>query len=67
MHAWLRWKIRREIGDPELRNTGSLTNTIIFLLEKQARYARLALEHSGRTGAWLDVLPNRFPHKVIGR
>ncbi|WP_327098046.1 NAD(P)/FAD-dependent oxidoreductase [Nocardia vinacea] len=36
-------------------NTGSLTNTIIFLLEKQARYARLALEHSGRTRGWLDV------------
>ncbi|MFI6866403.1 flavin-containing monooxygenase [Nocardia sp. NPDC050406] len=36
-------------------NTGSLTNTIIFLLEKQARYARLALEHSARTGTWLDV------------
>lgn len=36
-------------------NTGSLTNTIIFLLEKQARYARKAIEHSARTGRWLDV------------
>ncbi|MEV6324943.1 hypothetical protein AB0M45_27735 [Nocardia sp. NPDC051787] len=36
-------------------NTGSLTNTIIFLLEKQARYARLAIAHSARTGTWLDV------------
>ncbi|WP_327139574.1 flavin-containing monooxygenase [Nocardia sp. NBC_01327] len=38
-------------------NTGSLTNTIIFLLEKQARYARLAIEHIGRNGGWLDVRP----------
>lgn len=36
-------------------NTGSLTNTIIFLLEKQARYARQAIQHIGRTGGWLDV------------
>ncbi|MFX0578459.1 flavin-containing monooxygenase [Nocardia nepalensis] len=36
-------------------NTGSITNTIIFLLEKQARYARQALEISARTGRWLDV------------
>ncbi|MGW5113476.1 flavin-containing monooxygenase [Nocardia sp. NPDC004123] len=36
-------------------NTGSLTNTIIFLLEKQARYARRAIEISVRLGRWLDV------------
>lgn len=36
-------------------NTGSLTNTIIFLLEKQARYARLAIEKITETGRWMDV------------
>ncbi|NKX86837.1 flavin-containing monooxygenase [Nocardia coubleae] len=39
-------------------NTGSLTNTIIFLLEKQARYARMAIEYSARSGKWLDVRKN---------
>ncbi|WP_107655567.1 flavin-containing monooxygenase [Nocardia suismassiliense] len=38
-------------------NTGSLTNTITFLLEKQARYIRMALQHLERTGGWLDVRP----------
>lgn len=38
-------------------NTGSLTNTIIFLLEKQARYARKAIELSAGLDAWLDVRP----------
>lgn len=36
-------------------NTGSLTNTITFLLEKQARYARLAIERIARTGGRPDV------------
>ncbi|MCM6772548.1 NAD(P)/FAD-dependent oxidoreductase [Nocardia sp. CDC159] len=36
-------------------NTGSITNTIIFLLEKQARYVRMALRHIARTGGWIDV------------
>lgn len=36
-------------------NTGSLTNTIIFLLEKQARYAREAVQRIAEHGGWLDV------------
>lgn len=36
-------------------NTGSLTNTIIFLLEKQARYARQAIERIAKDGGWIDV------------
>ncbi|MFQ6395467.1 flavin-containing monooxygenase [Nocardia sp. KC 131] len=36
-------------------NTGSLTNTIIYLLEKQARYTRLALERIAAQGGWLDI------------
>ncbi|MEU8895831.1 NAD(P)/FAD-dependent oxidoreductase [Nocardia sp. NPDC048505] len=36
-------------------NTGSLTNTITFLLEKQARYARQAIQRLARQGGWLDV------------
>jgi cation diffusion facilitator CzcD-associated flavoprotein CzcO len=36
-------------------NTGSLTNTIVWLLERQAAYARQAVEHVGRTGGWVDV------------
>lgn len=37
-------------------NTGSLTNTIIFMLERQAAYVRQAVEHlRGRGGGWLDV------------
>lgn len=38
-------------------NTGSLTNTIIFLLERQAAYIRQAVEHIARTGGWVDVRP----------
>ncbi|MBP2192723.1 flavin-containing monooxygenase [Nocardia goodfellowii] len=38
-------------------NTGSLTNTITFLLEKQARYARQAIERIAARGGWLDVRP----------
>lgn len=36
-------------------NTGSLTNTIIFLLERQAAYIRQAVEHVSRSDAWVDV------------
>ena len=37
-------------------NTGSLTNTIIFMLERQAAYIRQAVEHLGRASAgWIDV------------
>jgi hypothetical protein len=36
-------------------NTGSLTNTVIFMLERQAAYIRQALEHLGRRGGSLDV------------
>lgn len=38
-------------------NTGSLTNTVIFLLERQAAYVRQAIEHLGRTGGRLEVTP----------
>ncbi|MBJ8344737.1 NAD(P)/FAD-dependent oxidoreductase [Antrihabitans sp. YC2-6] len=36
-------------------NTGSLTNTITYLLEKQARYARIAIQRIGAEGGWLDI------------
>jgi cation diffusion facilitator CzcD-associated flavoprotein CzcO len=36
-------------------NTGSLTNTIIFLLERQASYIAQAVEHIGATGGAVDV------------
>jgi hypothetical protein len=36
-------------------NTGSLTNTIIFLLEKQAAYIRQAVGHLRERGAWVEV------------
>lgn len=37
-------------------NTNSITNTIVFLLERQARYIRQALEHREHTGGgWLAV------------
>lgn len=39
-------------------NTGSLTNTIVYLLERQASYLRQAVEHLGRTGGWIDVKPD---------
>jgi cation diffusion facilitator CzcD-associated flavoprotein CzcO len=35
-------------------NTGSLTNTVIFLLERQAAYIGQALQHAGE-GRWLEV------------
>jgi cation diffusion facilitator CzcD-associated flavoprotein CzcO len=38
-------------------NTGSLTNTIVYLLERQAHYMRQAVEHIGRSGAWVDIRP----------
>jgi len=34
-----------------------LTNTIVYLLERQAAYMRQAIEHLGRAGGWIDVLP----------
>jgi hypothetical protein len=37
-------------------NTGSLTNTIIFMLERQAAYTRQAIEYLiERGGGWIDV------------
>jgi cation diffusion facilitator CzcD-associated flavoprotein CzcO len=36
-------------------NTGSLTNTIIYLLERQAGYMRQAVEHLIARGGWIDV------------
>lgn len=37
-------------------NTNSITNSIVFLLERQARYLRLALEHiEDSGGGWVDV------------
>ncbi len=38
-------------------NTGSLTNTIVYLVERQAHYIRQAVEHLSRTGGWIDVRP----------
>lgn len=38
-------------------NTGSLTNTIVYLLERQAHYMRQAVEHVGRAGGFVDVRP----------
>lgn len=37
-------------------NTNSITNTIIFLLERQARYARLLAEEVERVGGSFDLL-----------
>ncbi|MBJ7330916.1 MAG: NAD(P)/FAD-dependent oxidoreductase [Solirubrobacteraceae bacterium] len=39
-------------------NTGSLTNSIVYLVERQAAYMRQAVEHLGRTGGWIDVRPD---------
>jgi cation diffusion facilitator CzcD-associated flavoprotein CzcO len=40
-------------------NTNSLTNTIVFLLERQARYIRQALEYKeSHRVKWLDVSPD---------
>jgi cation diffusion facilitator CzcD-associated flavoprotein CzcO len=36
-------------------NTGSLTNTIVYLLERQAGYVRQAVEHIAEHGGWIDV------------
>lgn len=36
-------------------NTGSLTNTIVFLLERQAAYMRRAIEHLDSSGGCIDV------------
>jgi len=38
-------------------NTNSITNTIVFLLERQARYARLLAEEVQSTGGAYDLLP----------
>lgn len=38
-------------------NTNSITNTIVFLLERQARYARLLAEEVHSTGGSYDLLP----------
>jgi hypothetical protein len=39
-------------------NTNSITNTIIFLLERQARYLRQALEYKeSQRVTWFDVGP----------
>lgn len=39
-------------------NTGSLTNTIVFMLERQAAYVRQAVQHLRSSGAaWVDVRP----------
>ncbi len=46
-------------------NTGSLTNTIIFMLEKQATYMRAAIEHVARDGTSLDV--RRDVHEDFNR
>jgi hypothetical protein len=36
-------------------NTGSLTNTVTWLLERQAAYIRQVVEHLAASGGWLDV------------
>lgn len=36
-------------------NTGSLTNTIVYLLERQAHYMRQAVEHLAREGGAIEV------------
>lgn len=36
---------------------GTTTNSFVYILERQARYVRRALEHSRASGGWLDVLP----------
>jgi len=46
-------------------NTGSLTNTIVYLLERQASYMRQAIEHLGRAGGWIDVRPE--VHEAFNR
>lgn len=46
-------------------NTGSLTNTIVYLLEKQAAYMRQVVEHVGRVGGAVDV--RREVHDAFNR
>jgi hypothetical protein len=42
-------------------NTNSITNTIVFLLERQARYIRQALEYKeSHEVKWLDVNPETY-------
>jgi hypothetical protein len=42
-------------------NTNSITNTVVFLLERQARYIRQALEFKeSRQIKWLDVSPDTY-------
>ena len=36
-------------------NTGSLTNTLVYMFERQAAWIRQALEHVQATGGWIDV------------
>jgi cation diffusion facilitator CzcD-associated flavoprotein CzcO len=36
-------------------NTGSLTNTIVYLLERQAAYVRQAVEHLAAHGGFIDI------------
>lgn len=36
-------------------NTGSLTNTIVYLLERQAAYMRQAVQHIGEHGGWVEI------------
>ena len=36
-------------------NTGSLTNTLVYMFEKQAGWIRQAVELLGRSGGWVDV------------
>ena len=36
-------------------NTGSLTNTLIYMFEKQASWIRQALDHLGGTRGWIDL------------
>jgi cation diffusion facilitator CzcD-associated flavoprotein CzcO len=36
-------------------NTNSITNTIVFMLERQASYLRQAVQYLAREGGWVDV------------
>lgn len=36
-------------------NTGSLTNTLVYMFERQASWMRQAAEHIAATGGWIDV------------
>ncbi|MCU1648041.1 MAG: NAD(P)/FAD-dependent oxidoreductase [Nocardia sp.] len=47
--------------------TGSSVNSVIFMLEKEARYARIALQHIASTGGWLDVRPEVQQDYNVGR